>query len=39
MVETWTDDGWRISDELWSIVEPLIPPPPKVHPWGQAFCR
>jgi transposase len=34
MAETWTDDGWRISDELWALIEPLIPPPPKVHPWG-----
>lgn len=34
MEKTWTDDGWRISDELWAIIEPLIPPPPKVHPWG-----
>jgi transposase len=28
------DDGYRISDELWAKIEPLIPPPPKTHPWG-----
>jgi putative transposase len=27
------DDGWRIPDELWREMEPLIPPP-KPHPLG-----
>jgi len=27
------DDGWRISDELWEQIEPLIPPG-KPHPLG-----
>ena len=27
------DDGWRVSDELWAEMEPLIPPP-KPHPLG-----
>lgn len=27
------DDGWRIPDELWSDIEPLLPPP-KPHPLG-----
>ena len=27
------DDGWRISDELWSKMEPLLPKPKK-HPLG-----
>ena len=27
------DDGWRISDELWSKIAPLLPPP-KPHPLG-----
>lgn len=27
------DDGWRIPDELWSQIEPLIPPG-KPHPLG-----
>ena len=27
------DDGWRISDELWSKMEPLLPKP-KPHPLG-----
>jgi len=21
------DDGWRISDEMWRVMEPLLPPP------------
>ena len=21
------DDGWRISDEMWNAMEPLLPPP------------
>ena len=28
------DDGWRIPDELWAKIEPLLPPPAKQHPWG-----
>lgn len=27
------DDGWRIPDELWTRIEPLLPPP-KPHPLG-----
>jgi len=27
------DDGWRIPDEFWAEVEPLLPPP-KRHPLG-----
>jgi putative transposase len=27
------DDGWRIPDELWEQMEPLLPPPPP-HPLG-----
>jgi transposase len=27
------DDGWRIPDELWAKIEPLLPPP-KPHPLG-----
>jgi len=27
------DDGWRIPDELWDKMEPLLPPP-KPHPLG-----
>ena len=27
------DDGWRISDELWEKIEPLLPPG-KPHPLG-----
>jgi transposase len=27
------DDGWRITDQLWSKIEPLLPPRPK-HPLG-----
>jgi hypothetical protein len=27
------DDGWRIPDELWEKMEPLLPPRPK-HPLG-----
>lgn len=27
------DDGWRIPDELWRRIEPLLPPP-KPHPLG-----
>src|SRR5215210_1409485 len=34
MKREWHDDGWRIPDELWAQLEPLIPPPAKVHPWG-----
>lgn len=34
MAATYPDDGWRIPDGLWGVIEPLIPPPPKVHPWG-----
>ena len=33
------DDGWRISDELWSKMEPLLPKP-KPHPlWMNRFRR
>jgi len=28
-----SDDGWRIPDELWAKMEPLLPPRPK-HPLG-----
>lgn len=28
-----TDDGWRIPDEAWAQMEPLLPPPPS-HPLG-----
>ena len=28
------DDGWRIPDELWALMEPLIPKSQKVHPLG-----
>ena len=27
------DDGWRITDQLWAKLEPLLPPRPK-HPLG-----
>lgn len=27
------DDGWRISDEMWRAMEPLLPPP-RPHPLG-----
>ena len=27
------DDGWRIPDELWRQMQPLLPPP-KTHPLG-----
>jgi transposase len=27
------DHGWRVSDELWEQIRPLLPPP-KPHPWG-----
>ena len=27
------DDGWRIPEELWSLLEPLLPPRP-AHPLG-----
>jgi hypothetical protein len=27
------DDGWRIPDQLWAKVEPLLPPRP-AHPLG-----
>ena len=27
------DDGWRVPDELWEQIEPLLPPPPP-HPLG-----
>ena len=37
--EEWTDDGWRISDEFWARIVPLIPEPPKVHPWGKGVHR
>jgi len=30
----WKDDGWRIPDELWAKIAPLIPLPPEQHPWG-----
>jgi transposase len=29
----WKDDGWKIPDELWSLMEPLLPPRPS-HPLG-----
>ena len=28
------DDGWRIPDELWALMEPLIPESSKLHPLG-----
>ena len=28
------DDGWRIPDELWEKIEPLLPVPVDTHPWG-----
>ncbi len=28
-----SDDGWRIPDELWAQMEPLLPPA-KPHPLG-----
>ena len=28
------DDGWRIPDELWEQIEPLLPVPIETHPWG-----
>jgi transposase len=30
---TVSADRWRISDELWAMIEPLLPPPP-FHPLG-----
>jgi hypothetical protein len=27
------DDGWRVPDELWTKMEPLLPPRPE-HPLG-----
>jgi hypothetical protein len=27
------DDGWRVPDELWARMEPLLPPRP-AHPLG-----
>ena len=27
------DDGWRVTDQLWAKIEPLLPPRPK-HPLG-----
>jgi transposase len=30
----WKDDGWRIPEELWAKIAPLIPLPPETHPWG-----
>jgi hypothetical protein len=27
------DDGWRVPDELWAKIEPVLPPRP-VHPLG-----
>lgn len=32
-IEVPPDDGWRVSDELWSRIAPLIPPG-KPHPLG-----
>ena len=29
----WVDDRWRIPDELWARIEPLLPPK-KAHPKG-----
>ena len=29
-----SDDGWRIPDELWEQMEPLIPPSEDAHPLG-----
>lgn len=28
------DDGYRVSNELWSRIEPLIPKPTRIHPLG-----
>lgn len=39
MAKTWKDDGWRIPDLLWERIVPLIPAPPKVHPWGKGVHR
>ncbi len=33
MKEAVKDDKWRIPDELWAKIEPLLPPR-KQHPWG-----
>lgn len=27
------DDGWRIPDRVWEVIEPLLPPP-RPHPLG-----
>ena len=32
----FTDDGYRVSDELWAEILPLLPPP-KPHPWGYHY--
>lgn len=34
MQPTLQDDGWRIPDELWAKIEPLLPVPVETHPWG-----
>ena len=28
------DDGWRISDALRNIIEPMLPIPKDTYPWG-----
>ena len=33
MKQSVKDDKWRIPDELWAKIEPLLPPR-KQHPWG-----
>ncbi len=34
MKRTKTATGWRISDELWSKIEPLLPAHPNTHKFG-----
>lgn len=34
MQRQWQDDGWRIPDELWERIAPLLPVPVETHPWG-----
>jgi transposase len=31
----WKDDGWKIPDELWTLMEPLLPP----RPWHPLGCH
>lgn len=32
--DTSSSWGWRIPDELWDVIAPLLPKPAKVHPLG-----